>query len=244
MKADPSLVLLGSWADQIDAHGKPLGSLQPATDDAALRGVMATTNPFIHSTIMLRSAIARELGGFRAAFEAAEDDDLWLRMAERGRIANLAEPLIAYRLHGDNVTARKAARQLFSARLARLSARARRRGDTDPAAALQGPPDWDARDVDGSFFANEARAFRLIALADPDIARRADRAMSDLIGLQHIELNHRERKLAQIALVNSLDQEGWSSPRGFAMLAKLIALHPPRALQMLLRRITRRRPAR
>ena len=39
------------------------------------------------------------VGGYRSQLIAAEDLDLWLRLAERGKLANLPEALLFYRLH-------------------------------------------------------------------------------------------------------------------------------------------------
>ena len=124
-------------------------------------------NPFVHSSVMFRTELARRLGGFRPAFRAAEDYDLWLRLAEAAQVANLPEPLVEYRWHGDNVSSRNAIRQAFSVRLAQRSARARRETGRDPADDLTAPPDWRSPEADASFYADDAALYRLLDLADP-----------------------------------------------------------------------------
>jgi glycosyltransferase involved in cell wall biosynthesis len=42
--------LLGSWAHRIDESGRIAGRLAPAVNSAALRQVLAKSNPFIHSS--------------------------------------------------------------------------------------------------------------------------------------------------------------------------------------------------
>ena len=84
-------------------------------------------NPFVHSSVIFRTETVRRLNGFRPAFHAAEDYDLWLRIAETAKLANLPEALIDYRWHSGNVTNRNTIRQAFSVRLAQRSAQARRR---------------------------------------------------------------------------------------------------------------------
>src|SRR5260221_252685 len=96
MQAHPEIGLLGTFAERIDAAGNVVGRLAPPTDPARLARVLARTNPFVHSSVMMRTALVRRSGGYRAAFRAAEDYDLWLRMAEAGGIAKLADYFTHY----------------------------------------------------------------------------------------------------------------------------------------------------
>ena len=233
MDANPRLNLLGSWAETIDGESRTIGRLTPPPEPGKLRDTLARTNPFIHSSVMVRAEPVRSLGGYRGAFEAAEDYDLWLRLSEHGDIAIAPEILVRYREHGGNVTMRKAARQMFSSRLALRAAVARASIGIDPADKLTAPPDWRA-DVGNSFYATEARVFRFLELADPEIAQTAKLSADDLDAATNADLNHRERKLAQTAIANLLRRRErpaqWSAPK---LIWKLFALHPPRALALL-----------
>jgi len=233
MDANPRLNLLGSWAEVIDGEGRATGRLTPPSEPQHLRDTLARTNPFIHSSVMLRADVVRSLGGYRRAFEAAEDYDLWLRLSEHGDMAIASDILVRYREHGGNVTVRKSARQMFSARLAIRAAVARASIGVDPADKLTGPPDWRA-DVGNSFYATEARVFRFLELADPEIAQTAKLSPDDLDAATGADLNHRERKLAQTAIVNLLRRSSrpaaWSAPK---LIWRLFTLHPPRALALL-----------
>lgn len=235
MDASPRLNLLGSWADIVDGEGKVTGRLTPPPEPGKLRDTLVRTNPFIHSSVMLRTDAVRSLGGYRAAFEAAEDYDLWLRLSEHGDIAIAPEILVRYREHGGNVTVRKAARQMFSSRIAVRAAVARASIGIDPADKLTAPPDWRS-DVGNSFYATEARVFRFLELADPEVAQTAKLSADDLDAATGADLNHRERKLAQIAIVNLLRRRDRPSTwPAWKLIWKLFRLHPPRALGLLLR---------
>lgn len=239
MESRPALGLLGSWADKIDRSGAPIGRLTPETDPQKLAGLLARTNPFIHSSLMLRTALVRRLGGYRAAFEAAEDYDLWLRIAETAEVANLPEALIRYRWHPGNVTQRKEVRQCFSVRLAQHAAAARRAGRPDPAAALAAPPDWTDPACDAAFFAADARLYRVLALADPDAP--AGVVPVDLAPLlaPPAPLSHRERKLAQRALAALLSRPELAGGTGPAeLLWHAVRLHPARAASLAWRYFT------
>jgi hypothetical protein len=62
-------------------------------------------NPFIHPAVMFRTSIVRdELGGFRKAYDLfAQDYDLWCRLLERHRGANLPDRLHRYRAHESSI---------------------------------------------------------------------------------------------------------------------------------------------
>ena len=126
LNAHPGIGLLGSWAQEIDEQGARRGELKPATEPEQLARVLMQGNPFVHSSVMFRTEVVRRLNGFRPAFRAAEDYDLWLRIAETAKLANLPEILVEYRWHSGNVTNRNAIRQAFSVRLAQRSAAVRR----------------------------------------------------------------------------------------------------------------------
>jgi glycosyltransferase involved in cell wall biosynthesis len=233
--------LLGSWAYRIDEAGRLAGRLAPVVDSDDLRQVLIRSNPFIHSSVVFRAALARDLGGYRAAFEAAEDYDLWLRISEAAEVANLSEPLIEYRVHAANVTNRKVIRQQFSVRLARGASRLRRELGKDPAAALREPPDWRAPESEASFYAEDARIYRFLELADPTIAAEADlRAIEPAVFAAQIgELTHGERRLGQLAVLNLLRR----TDRGrhlssAALVSLLVRLHPARACQLAWARLT------
>jgi glycosyltransferase involved in cell wall biosynthesis len=205
LNAHPDIGLLGSWAQEIDDSGKRRGQLRPATEHAELDRILMRANPFVHSSVMFRRELARRVGGFRAAFRAAEDYDLWLRLAEVAQLANLPENLTEYRRHGDNVTTRNAIRQAFSARLAQRAARARRETGNDPAGSLTEPPDWRSPAAGASFYADDAVLYRLLDLADPnpppDVYAAADFAP---LAARFSELNHAERALAARAMINHM----------------------------------------
>jgi GT2 family glycosyltransferase len=199
------LVLLGSWAERIDERGRRIGQVRPQTDPRRLIDILQTSNPFIHSSVMMRTALLRELGGYRDAFLGAEDFDLWLRLSEHGVIANLPQTLVRYRVHGDNVSRRLGVRQCFSARLARAAAAARKAYGNDPAQRLSGPPDWWAPKATREFYADAAQICRFLDLADPGALAAHGTADIRLPNAQQIvELSHAEKKLARRSLLNLL----------------------------------------
>jgi glycosyltransferase involved in cell wall biosynthesis len=233
LAAHSEIGLLGSGAEEIDARGRIIGHIRPATDTARLARVLKRNNPFIHSSIMMRTDLVRSLGGYRAAFKAAEDYDLWLRMAEITGVANLAEDLVQYRQHGSNLSQRDAIRQSFSLRLAQRSAAGRRAGKSDPASDLAAPPDWWAEDAETSFYGRDVGLYRLL-----DSDRRRGPLLVSAVPGRLFDLNHVERRLAQSRLRTMLREMGRPIGMRHLKVSMLIAaLHPARALGMAWREI-------
>jgi len=133
LQAHPDVGLLGTAARLIDESGRDVGVIRPPEDDRAIRRALIRRNPFVHSSVMLRRALAASAGGYDTSFPVAQDYDLWLRLSATTRMANLPEPLVVRRLVAGRVTAARDDERL------RAEARARWR------AVRHGVyPPWDA----------------------------------------------------------------------------------------------------
>jgi glycosyltransferase involved in cell wall biosynthesis len=97
----------------VDGAGRPLRpdpAPDPATVARALRASDVVGGP---STVVVRTELARRLGGFEPSLSVLADWDLWLRVADAGRAAACSDVLVAYREHEGNMSAR-AARRVFA----------------------------------------------------------------------------------------------------------------------------------
>jgi glycosyltransferase involved in cell wall biosynthesis len=56
------------------------------------------------STMLVRTSALREIGGFRERYYPVDDWDLECRLAEKGQVLVVCEPLVAYRFHRDAST--------------------------------------------------------------------------------------------------------------------------------------------
>lgn len=134
-------VALGTSLVLIDPDGETLAEqIAPIGHEAILDQLLHGKGAIPHSSAMIRRSAFEKVGGYREQFAAAQDLDLWLRLADIGRLANLPEPLLRYRLHADSVTTRKRELQLSCAQQAVREAR-RRLGDPyADAFQIQPPP--------------------------------------------------------------------------------------------------------
>jgi hypothetical protein len=88
-------------------------------------------NPFVHGSVMFRTAEARALGGYREQLPCSQDYDFFWRLAQNWGAANLSEPLYHYRYSAQSVSASRAAEQARAQEAARLLAQARFRGEPE-----------------------------------------------------------------------------------------------------------------
>jgi hypothetical protein len=72
-----------------------------------------------------------KVNGYCEDFVTTQDLDLWLRLGEIGKLANVPETILRYRLHGESVSEKKAKNQQAMIRLAVERAR-HRRGIAEP----------------------------------------------------------------------------------------------------------------
>jgi glycosyltransferase involved in cell wall biosynthesis len=132
LDAHPSVAAVGTATDVIDAAGSRIGALGGPSGVAAVRqGLLSLRATPVHGSMMLRRSAVTALGGYRDAFGAAQDYDLWLRLIERFDIDNLPAVLYKWRLDSDGVYAQHRERQLRYAGIALAFARERERTGAD-----------------------------------------------------------------------------------------------------------------
>lgn len=115
-----------------DLSGTSTWAAEYPTEDAGIRAAMDDHSPFGHPTVTMRRDVFEASGGYRACCLHAEDYDLWLRMLERSEGANVADPVVVYRAHADQVTLRGWRQQALSTLGAVEAARLRRSTGHDP----------------------------------------------------------------------------------------------------------------
>jgi glycosyltransferase involved in cell wall biosynthesis len=137
LREKPDVVCVGSWFDAIDAAGRRLRSYQIPTDPAEIeRTLLAGHAAICQPSSMLRRDAVQRVGGFDESLPSAEDLDLHLRLSEIGKLANLPEVLVRYRMHDASISSTGRERMLEAARQACERAWKRRgiRGNFEPVA--------------------------------------------------------------------------------------------------------------
>lgn len=98
---EPELVALGTAVTFMDAAGRSVQSCpRPLHHHDIERALLAGDGgALIHPSVMFRADAVWMAGGYRPAAQYLEDLDLFLRIARIGKLANLSEPLLRYRVH-------------------------------------------------------------------------------------------------------------------------------------------------
>ena len=136
LETHPDIAVLGAAITLIDEHNQRIRDIAYPQGDAEISAFIKKGSPIAHPVVMMRTAIIRALGGYRAAYRHAEDYDLWLRVFEHHRLDNLPDLLLRYRQHDNKVGVRHATQQGLATTVARVTHRLRTSGRPDPTATM------------------------------------------------------------------------------------------------------------
>jgi glycosyltransferase involved in cell wall biosynthesis len=110
--------IVGSGMFEFGRHPEDvIGRRTPPTDPEDIRRRARFADPFNHPTVVYRRELVRAVGGY-TDFALMEDYLLWAKMIVAGaRVANVAEPLLKYRV-GAGAYARRGGMQQLRAEIA------------------------------------------------------------------------------------------------------------------------------
>ena len=107
LEENKDYVLIGGGVIVIDEYGKETRRYFNRESDENIRGKILFQNQFAHSSVMFRREAALKAGGYDENLNIGEDYDLWLKLGTLGKMANIKEHLLKYRVHGGNVTLKR-----------------------------------------------------------------------------------------------------------------------------------------
>lgn len=119
LDSSPDHVVVGTWVEHMNTRGQPIGIIQtPLHHDEIDASHLKGHCSIWHPSAMIRASSVRSVGGYHEDFPPAEDIELWLRLAEIGKFANIPQVLVRYRLHKGALSERQRMTQLERVRLA------------------------------------------------------------------------------------------------------------------------------
>lgn len=196
LQRHPECSALSAGTLLVDPDGRPIRERPAPRDHAAIesRLLSGRGDAIVHSAAMFRRADLIAAGGYRPETEPAEDVDLYLRLAERGRLANLPEILLHVRQHVTRVSNRRAGDQRRRLEAVVREARQRRGLDAGPTPPASGVPErispvecwrgW-ARDATEGGYLGTARRYAWAAFrAEPARLRSWQILVRALLGLR------------------------------------------------------------
>ena len=99
IQSNPEIVAVGTLCNGIDARGR---EVRPRDRWRLLR--RSGYIPFPHGSAMFRREVFELIGGYNEATDGGEDQELFSRMAQQGRVVTLPDILYSYRYHANNAT--------------------------------------------------------------------------------------------------------------------------------------------
>lgn len=171
----PEIAAVSGAMDVIDEAGGYLRTEAFPTLPDAVDSELLYRSCVCHPAVMARTAALRSVGGYRKNLQYAEDYDLWLRLAEVGKIANLPDVLLSYRLHTVKISTRHSTVQELAVLAARGAARLRRRGAADPLDAGELRVPLNYRELQRMFADSVPRAEFALSFFRTILGKTADR---------------------------------------------------------------------
>ena len=101
MEANPEVGLLGTQIKRVGMQRTDSGSSLPTTHEDIIDVLMNGGHAICHPTIFCRKAVFDEIGGYKAGL--GEEWDIFLRIGEQWKLANLNDCLLNYRYHGTSI---------------------------------------------------------------------------------------------------------------------------------------------
>ncbi len=134
LMANSDIAIVGGGAVVIDDVGHEGRRLSPPINHSGIVNALARgTLSLIHPAVMFRRSAVLGCGGYRVAWPAAEDWDLWLRLTERHKAANLSCIVLKLRKHSGNLSMTRLSEQTRCIVMALALAEVRRLGYEDVA---------------------------------------------------------------------------------------------------------------
>jgi glycosyltransferase involved in cell wall biosynthesis len=103
LENNKNIGVLGTAVYCIDKKGLIISELIQPLSHEAIIWKMCFECALIHPTVMMRRNILPEDGPYSLEFRHIEDTELWMRLAEKVRFANLPDILHKYRLHSSSI---------------------------------------------------------------------------------------------------------------------------------------------
>lgn len=114
----PDCVGVGAQVLYIDPEGDPIRQVESPCEHEQINAhlLIGRGSSFQQTTMMARKRALESVGGYLEELEICSDIDLGLKLAERGRLANLPDILVLMRRHWTSISARQSPERMRSVR--------------------------------------------------------------------------------------------------------------------------------
>lgn len=104
LEAHPDISICGSQVITIDAQGAFRRKWNYETDSEWIKMSAIFACPFLQSSVIMKTEVINDIGGYKIDKELVEDYELWIRALQKYKAANISAYTIQYRIHASNMS--------------------------------------------------------------------------------------------------------------------------------------------
>lgn len=104
LDAHPDIDVVGSNAHVFLGDKKKVRDLVFAHTDEAIKAVLIDKNQFVHSSVMMRKSCLDQYGLYREELKSSQDFELFMRLSQHCKMANMDEFLCWFRLNPGSIS--------------------------------------------------------------------------------------------------------------------------------------------
>jgi glycosyltransferase involved in cell wall biosynthesis len=119
LEKNPEIGVVGTQMEIMDESENKVDAFSVPCSHSMIAWTLLFDRSFAHPSVVMRKEVLDQSGGYNASFKVAQDHELWTRLVELTRFANLSETLVRYRTHEDAICRKRAAEQSANVLLAR-----------------------------------------------------------------------------------------------------------------------------
>ena len=98
--------VVGTFLKVIDENSKVIFTAEKPTQYADIREFLNRDNCIGHGSAMIRKTCLQSVGFYDESIEKSQDYELWLRISQNYRLANIPQYLYMWRSHKENISAK------------------------------------------------------------------------------------------------------------------------------------------
>ena len=122
LEKNSEVSIVGGSIDICESNLKVINERHYLKTDGEIRANLFRFSPFCHPSIMVRSEHLIQAGCYDGYYLVADDYDMYFRIGHHGKMANLPDKLMKYRVHYGSISHVKGSRQEFETLFIRLKA--------------------------------------------------------------------------------------------------------------------------
>ena len=123
---------VGSFIKVISEDGRQISTIEKPITNSAIKDFLRTNNCLAHGSAMIRTSCLRNIGLYDETIPKTQDYDLWLRLSEKYKLANIPEYLYYWRSHKGNISIKNYNEQIHYGEVAKVKAKRRKKGCAFP----------------------------------------------------------------------------------------------------------------